>query len=243
MRILLLATLATLSFASIAAERTYAVLSFVGDRLLITQAMGETGTRVDRNVRQYAATGSDALDKVALRAVKAGVGRVDVAAKVETLSASNPRFYVAANTAMEQGGIGALVPILRPDLRDISASHWILVTKHRGDARVPLQEGTIGSGQMEGLGFYIDRFRRVQLMESGAGAEGILVPFAYLHFALVDGATGAVLRELDEMMSTTVARQSATHPWDTLTADEKVAYLERLIRSAADDAIPKLLAP
>jgi hypothetical protein len=243
MRILLLAALAAMSFASIAAERTYAVLSFVGDRLLITQAVAETGTRVDRNVRQYAATGSDALDKVALRAVKAGVVRVDAGAKVETLSVSNSRFYGAANAAMEQGGIGALVTMLRPDLRDIPATHWILVTKHRGDARVPLREGTIGSGQMEGLGFYIDRFRRVQLVDTGEGAEGVLAPFAYLHFTLVDAASGAVLRELNETMSTTVARQSATHPWDTLTADEKVAYLERLIRRAADDAVPKLLAP
>jgi hypothetical protein len=232
MRILLIAALVTLSLGAGAADRTYAVLSFVGDRLLIAQTMGETGSRIDRNVRQFAPTGSDQLDKVALRAVKAQVGRADAA-----------RFQAAAAATLDQGGVAGMVPVLQPELRAIPATHWILVTKHRGDARLQMYDGTIGTGQLEGLGFYIDRFRRVKIVQTGAGAEGILAPFAYLHFALIDATTGVVLRELDETMSMTAARQTATHPWDALTADEKVGYLETLIRRAADDAVPKLLSP
>src|SRR5947208_839563 len=131
MRSLLLAAFLGLSFAATAADRTYALLSFVGDRLLITQSTGETGSRIDRNVRQFVNTGSEQLDKMALRAVKEAVSRADGSAKLELLAASDARFFAAANAALDQGRVAGLVKVLQPELRAIPATHWILVTRHR----------------------------------------------------------------------------------------------------------------
>ena len=243
MRILLAAFLSLLSSVVLAGDRSYAVLSFVGDRLLISQASGETGTRVDRNVRQFAPTHSPVLDQAATRAVKAKIAAAERDAKVELLEAGNEHFYAAVNDSVGQDGVASLVRLLQPELRGIPATHWILVTKHRAPARVNLAHTSVGMGNLEGLGFYIDRGLHVASVKTGEGAEGIVAPFAYLRYSLVDAATGTVLREVNETQSFTVAKQSATHPWDALTGEEKVRYLEQLLRRSADDAVPKLLAP
>ena len=243
MRALLLAALAVLSFAAPAAERTYAALSLVGDRLLISQYNPQTGSRLDRNARSFLPLESNSLDRIALRAVLAAASQVDRAAQVDPLGVNDPRFYAAANAAVEQGGLDGLIAMLRPELKGVKATHWILVTKYRADTRAEMEHGTTGSGQVEGLGFYIDRVKSMRNVETGEQAVGFLAPFAYLRFTLVDAATGAVVRDEGEALMTTVSRQTAIHPWDALGSEEKVAILERLVQRAARQAIPKLLAP
>jgi hypothetical protein len=243
MRVLLCALLATLSFTAAAVDKTYAVLSLVGDRLLLSFYNPGTGSRLDRNDRQFVNLGNDALDRTALRAVKAAVAKADPQAKVELLSVGKASFYSAANATLDQGGVEALVTVLQPELKGIPASHWILVTKHRAEAQLRIREGTIGSGQLEGLGFYVDRVRTLQDVDTGAMSTGFVSPFAYLRLTLVDAATGKVLKEATSIMTTTAIKQSSTSAWDVLTPEEKVDYLEQLIRRGAADAVPKLLAP
>src|SRR3954471_12611023 len=64
----LLATILLLgaSAGALAAVPTYAVVSLVGDRLLISQYVPGTGSHIDRNTRQFAAMPDDALDRLVL---------------------------------------------------------------------------------------------------------------------------------------------------------------------------------
>src|SRR6478672_4570974 len=82
-----------------AADRTYAVLSLVGDRLLLSFYNPGVGSRLDRNDRQFVNLPDDMLDRTALRAVKAAVAEADAEAKVELLSVGNASFYSTANAS------------------------------------------------------------------------------------------------------------------------------------------------
>ena len=99
-----------------------------------------------------------------------------------------------------------------------------------------------GRGLVEGLGFYVDRVRPMQLASTGESALGYLAPFAYLRFTLVDAASGAIVREVNSDRARAVVHPSANHPWEALGSQETVRYLEELIDKAADSAVPKLLA-
>src|SRR4051812_15618802 len=120
MRALLLAALAALSFAASAAERTYAALSLVGDRLLIAQYNPQTGSRLDKNARSFVPLQGNALDRITLRAVIAEAGRVDRTARVDGLAVNEPRFYAAANEALDQGGLGPMIAMLKPALKSVA---------------------------------------------------------------------------------------------------------------------------
>lgn len=243
MRVAFAVLLAAFSCLAHAGERSYAVLSFVGDRLLVTQYVGKTGSNLDRNPRQYLDLASDVLDRTALREVRTQVDAIQPGAHIELLAATDKGLRDAARAAVERADVSPLVAALRPELKGIDVTHWILVTKARAEVRAPIREGTIGTGQVDGLGFYIDRWRSLQVVETGEITEGFLTPFAYLRVSLVEASTGKVVREEQALMSTTHTRQSATHPWDALDAEAKVAMLERLLRQGIGQAMPRLLAP
>lgn len=241
MRLALALVLAAASWACHAADRSYAVLSLVGDRLMISQYQPETGSRTNRNAQSFVETKNDALDRMAVRTVRDALDKAEPGAKVDLLAANDPKLYAAANQAVEQDAGPRLVAALRPSLKGLAATHWIVVSKFRGETRARVMNGSVGSGQVEGLGFYLDRTMTMTNTETGESATGFMAPFAYLRFTLVDAASGEVLAQQNEFESMSVSKQSATHPWDSLSADEKVAYLERLIRRGAADAIPRLL--
>ena len=242
MRVVAAVLLLAASCLAAAADRSYAVISLVGDRLLIAQASMATGSRIDRNPRQFLALKSDVLDRSAVRAVDAALRAAEPAARVELLAPNDPKLYEAANGALGPEGGAALAATLAPALRGIGTTHWILVSKYRGDTRARLLEGTIGTGQLEGLGFYIDRDRNLQNVDTGEHAIGFVAPFAYLRFTLVEAASGRVLAEVVDPATKTVSSATATHPWDAFTPEEKVQALESLLRSSAAASIPRLLA-
>ena len=240
MRVVVTALLLFATFAATAAERSYGVLSLVGDKLLIASAQMQTGSRLNRNRHSFLALDTDALDRAALRAVRAALAKADAGAKVELL-AGDEKLFAVANDALAADAGASLVASLRPALQGLGTTHWLIVSKFRGETRAKVREGTIGTGQLEGLGFYLDVDRSILNVDSGESTTGFVLPFAYLRFTLVDAATGQVIAEEREMETSTVAKQSATHPWEALTPEDKVAYLERLIQRSAADAVPRLV--
>jgi hypothetical protein len=243
MRSLAAAFLLLLCLPAAAADREYAVLSLVGDRLLISQQSAVTGSRLDRNQRQTVPVPSDTFDRTVLRLVKERIEEADARAKVHRLLVNDAKLRAAADAAVEPGAIVSVVPILKPMLKDVTATHWLLVTRHKAEARAQLEDGTVGSGTLDGLGFFVDRQRELQDIQTGHRSIGFVAPFAYLHFALIDAATGALVRESFATESLTVGNQTATHAWDALTPEDKVRYLEHLLDKAVGTQVPKLVAP
>ena len=224
-------------------DRRYAVLSLAADKLLIAQYNLTTGSRLDRNSRQFVPLSDDSLDRAILGSVDQAVRRVEPGAKPELLATDDPTLRSLADAGMESSKVDALIPLVRAQVPEGSATHLILVTKHRAEGRTRFASTTSGTGFFEGLGFYIDRVKRVRNTTTGAVTTGYIAPFAYLRFTLVDLATGSVVKTREETLSTVTASQAADTPWEALTGAQKVGFLQALAREAAGQAIPELLAP
>ena len=122
-----------LAFASLAQaqDRKYAVLSLIGDQLLIVER--ETSTEL---------------------------------------------FAAQARMLEEDAPVKSFLPTLRPVLEKAGATHVVLVTKLRQEARLRILDGTIGAGKIEGVGFYIDKGVRMRNVDTGEMSQGYVAPFA-----------------------------------------------------------------
>jgi hypothetical protein len=224
-----------------AAERTYAVLSLVGDKLTVARVELTTGSRLDRNARTVIETPGGELDRTMAFAIEDEIKRIAPDARVVLLGANDPALYAAQAAAID-GGVSTIMPALEATLRGAKASHLVLVTKHKGEARIPLDDGMIGSGALEGLGFYLDHDRYVLNRANGESSQGILAPYGYVRFSLVDLADSRTLVEHKATLAYTVSSQKAESTWQNLTPEEKVGYLKEIIRREAQDTVPKLVA-
>jgi hypothetical protein len=226
-----------------AAERTYAVLSLIGDRLMLVDRVDAIGSNIDRNTRKFVDMPGPALDNTALEAVEQALKRVDRGAEVMLLKAGNKQLARAQSKALDEGGVaGLMLAVLKDMLGKVSATHLILVSKHRGEARLLFADGRVGNGYLEGLGFYIDRNHRVENVQSGESSEGFLAPFAYFRIALIDLAASRVLGEETVTASRALGAQDKTNPWDALSGEQKVTLLENFIRAETRRVVPALVA-
>lgn len=241
--ILVAAVLLSLSLAGHAAGRTYAILSLVGDRLLIVSHQPTVGTRQDSNLRQYFDLATPDLDNVAVASVDTVVKRVQPDARTVLLAVREPQALRAQEKALEtDGSVGQVLEALAPALAGTGASHLILVTKERHETMIPLLHGHTGSGYLEGMGFYIDRTRRLRNSETGERYVGYLAPFAYFRVSVVDLASMRVEKDDRVFASFTRGNTESLHPWDAMSAQQKVAALQSVLRREIARVTPPLLA-
>jgi hypothetical protein len=232
------------SLAAQPSPRRYVVASFVGDKLDIVGAAMQTGSRLDNNSRKDVRDSEAALDKVVLAAVADAIERADRGAPVSLLSVPPSRLHDNPESMLQADGValpGAVVDVIDKQ----KATHVLLVTKLGGDAAFAVQNTTIGSGKVRGLGFYVDAQRPIKDVDTGRTSRGFLGPFAYVRLSLVDAATGKVMREKlvrgSEMVLSTSADQAAS-PWLALSAHEKVDRLSALVRREVGTAAESLIA-
>ena len=232
-----------LSLPLAAQERTYAIMSLVGDSLLIAHQAMSTGSRLDRNQRELVAVNTPALDNALVLALDDELKLEERGAKTVLLAARDPELFKLQSRSLEDGTVLAqLLPILGARAKQAGATHLILAVKHRDEARVRLADGRVGSGRLEGFGFYLDHNLTVVNRDTGEQTQGFISTFAFFRLALVDLATGKVLREEVVRESQSVANQKALGPWNAITAEQKVRILTQLIRQEAQRALPALLA-
>jgi hypothetical protein len=198
--LLVAALLAAAPLGALAVEaRKYAALSLLGDRLLIVTHEMATGSRRDTNQRQFVELQDASLDRAAtgaiadaLRAARATMDAVDVSA----LSIRDAQLFDLGQDALDDGDAGdALIAALRAKLGRVDATHLVLATKYRHASMLRLAAGHVGSGRLEGLGFYIDTTFKTRRSDTGERGTGFLAPFAYFRLSLVDLATWKVVRE------------------------------------------------
>jgi len=245
-RAMLAAVAMLVAATAVAGERTYAAMSLVGDGLLVVRHRGTTGTSLEGNLREFLSVPDPTLDRAALLAVDEAVRRADPSARVVLLGGRDPAAIEAqSRTLGSDGAAQAIVDALLPRLPKTGATHLILATKKRQEARFDLADGHFGSGQVEGLGFYVDSTLLTHQQGEGGYAVGLLAPFAYLDVVEVDMATGKVVAERPVKVSRTYSeRKSATlDPWDALSSNEKMRVLGELVRSGTARAVESLLAP
>lgn len=225
----------------------YAVLSLIGDRITIVTFRESVGSSLDRNLRQSVPTPGGSFDRVAANAVATAVVDARPGSKTTVLDTDDPALY--DRSAELAASPENLKPVAEPVAKEMAAdgTRWlVLVTKWRGPARLEGADGAIGSGALDGLGFYIDRFHRTPASETGASGIGFLAPYAYFALHLVDLTTGRVVRSETVQVAVVLPdtrNDRSLHPWDVLTGAEKQQRLEALIRQGVAGAIPRLLTP
>lgn len=247
MRILALALLVlALPVGALAQARQYAILSLVGDELTIVSREMTTGSRIDKNSELKVPLGRASLDRAMLLAVDEAVRRAEPAAQPILLAPRDPRLYAAATKSLDGGGTAAVFEAVRPVLAGTKATHLILVTKHRHRAMLRLKDGHVGTGFLQGLGFYLDhgsgtKGSSVNMADS---ERGFISPYTYFNVAVIDVASGRILSEQYVVGSNAHGVVSGTigNAWEALSDEEKDTQITRLIKEEAARVVPKVLA-
>ncbi len=231
-----------------AAERTYAVMSLVGDGLLFVQYRVKTGSSLSGHQRQAVPVADPVFDRTALLAVEAAVKRAQPKAEVVLLGGRDAGLLeVQAKSLGSPGAAQAIADALVPRLPKTGATHLILVSKARSASELRVDQSVVDTGALEGLGFYVDPSIVTRPPEGSAAAssQGLLAPFAYFDVALVDMASGRVVAERPVYASYAYveSQTGSLTPWDSLSSQEKMRILTKLVGDEVAKAVPALLGP
>jgi hypothetical protein len=238
-----LVCVASSSHAEDSAPRTYAVISLIGDKISVVGHRDTVGSTMERNRQGALAVQSRALDDTAVLAASDAIGRFDPRASIVMLASNDPALYELQNGLFEPQpqSRALLASAIRDPIQGQHATHLILIRKHRGDAAMRMQVQYVGSGKIEGVGFYVDPILRTRDLETNEMGAGFLATFAYIKVALVDANTMAVIREQPVEESTTMLTGKSLNPLDALTPAQKTAALRSVIIKATADGVKAVL--
>ena len=242
LRVALVALFLGLATASAVAQSKYAVLSSVGDRVTVVTRAMSTGSNVDTNRREPMELAGPGLDNAVLLAAEDGIKAADPSAQAILLAPRTPLAEQAAN-ASRDNALEKWAGETRAQLVPLGATHLIVISKHRGDARLKVASGSTGSGKLEGLGFYVDTSYAAADDNASQTARGFLASYAYLLIRMVDLQSGRQVGEQIVMASnTSVPGVDSTRAWDALPPEGKIAALRALATKEVEAAMPALLA-
>lgn len=228
------------------AQRTYAIVSLVGDRVEIVLRSAVVGSSIDQNRKDGLASAKGAIDKAILAAADQALKKSDPASKPVLLLANDPALYQLQDKMLvDEATATVLLERLRPMLADAHATHLLLFTKYRHEASFPLGREHVGNGMIEGAGFYVDFTLMTRAIGTNERARGFLAPFAYFQVSLIDLATSTVLKNRTMLGGTTrsAARGESGDPWDALSDAQKIDLLLRIVRYQAFSATTEIIAP
>ena len=223
-----------------------AALSLIGDRLQVVSAQMQTGSRIDRNRKESVALQTDELDTATVLGFDKRVRALRPDLGVLLLRANDRSIHelqdaVIAGTRDIKDLLAAVAPLAKRS----GATHLVLFAKHRGEAQIQIGDGSVGTGYIEGLGFYVDRWSRPRQTDTGIQEAGLLAPFAYYQALLVDlDGLRVVAQESSHQARALLpgARVTdLTDPWNYLTPAEKVETLKALSAEGLERLVPKIL--
>lgn len=231
----------TLAATSVAAQRKYAVLSSVGDRVTVVTRNMSTGSNVDTNRREPMDLAGPGLDNAVLLSAEDGIKAADPAAQTVLVAPRTPLAMQSAAAARD-GNLEKWASEARGQLAGLGATHAIVIAKHRGDARLNVGSSSTGTGKLEGLGFYVDASYNAADDQGSQAALGFLASYAYVVIRVLDVQTGKVVGEEIVMASNSaVPGADSLRAWDALTPERKVAALRTLATKEVEGAMPSLL--
>ena len=240
---LALASLLLAVAAHAADGRKYAVLSLIGDEMLVVGAQPATGQRLDRNSRNFLRLEDPIIDKTVLLAANELLKRLTGTDPVLLFARERPIYAMQQQLMNEGQGMVNLLGHIRPLARGTGATHLVLFTKARREARMQLADTALGVGTVEGVGFYVDPFTEVIVRDRQQNAVGFVAAFAYFDVALVDLDKGTIVAEQRVSGSRTMAAPNsvATEVWSGISGAEKMRMLQEIIRNEIARVVPALL--
>lgn len=247
----LLAMSACLAISSLALPaaaqqaRSYAVLSLAIDKLTMVAPQMTTGSHIDRNMRQIVDLLDDSMDIATVQAAELAIKQVQPGAEVELFSTRSAKAYAAAGMDEATEDTPALMAALKPFFSNTQAPYFVLITKHRGDAKFQFHKAIQGIGKLAGAGFYVEdrQDQRIVDANTGENLSGFFAPYALLRFRLIDIAGQKVLRDTTAQMTKVHAGTlDAPSAWNSMSAEDKTKLLQRMINQTVNEGVGKLLA-
>ena len=244
---LLAASGAVLSGAALAAGAPpgpgtgYAVVSLIGDKLSVVTHEASTGTMIERNKTQTLPVNGTVFDAEVMAQAEAALKRADAQARVSLYDLSSPAMFEQQERFLE-GGKLHFSPAVVATMRKEGATHLVLVTKQLATAQLRAGDHDgLGSGYLQGMGFYIDRAVHMIENKSGETGRGYFAPFVFAKVTLVDLDTLDVVNEASvkvNISAASVGVAASPDAWDALTPQGKISALRSLI----DDHLPQAVA-
>lgn len=121
----------------------------------------------------------------------------------------------------------------------------MVFTRHCDDADLRFLNVTDSTGQLEGLGYYVDHHSRVRLIEAMQVGVGYLASFTHFRATLIDVATslvvGTAATRANIVTSAVGAQTASTHPWDALTPAQKMGQLRDLVIREVERMVPQVV--
>lgn len=227
-----------------AAKRSYLVLSLLGDSITVVTQQSRTGTRLNRNIMDSIALPEGIFDKPNLMSMETAIKSADPTADVTVLFVSAVKALGDAEK-FSDGDELRLPPKLDAWLKQVNTTHLILLTPHRAEANIKGERDGVGSGLLQGLGFYIDRELKIMNTQTGVHRDGYLAPFTYFKLQLVDRASGRIVRQQlvaeAVMLGDVMRTEGVGDPWEMLSTQDKVTSLRGMLSEQIAQAMPKLL--
>jgi hypothetical protein len=225
------ATAAVWSTAHTKEPRRFAVISLLGDKLEFVYPASTTGTNLDRNARQNLDDPKGAFDQIALKVVAGVIEKSEPGAQVTLLGIPPSPLHDQPEKLISGNSVG-LPGAAITTIEQAQATHVVLLTKYRSEARLPLLDSFVGTGFLRGLGFYLDSDMRLLLTNSRESGAGFIATYAYVRLTLADARTGAVIKQRlmkAAKVDAVAGSEKATNPWDVLSAEEKISRLKSLL--------------
>jgi hypothetical protein len=238
------AALATGSHAQ-TPPRSYAVVSEFAREINVVIFQESTGTMLGNNLRDRIPVANGAFDKLVLVQAKQMIEKGQPGAKPWLVAPLDTDLF-DARTVFVEGGTVAFPADLAAALKERGSTHLLAFTKLRAAASMKAENGQYGTGQVEGIGFYVDRLQQTKNTKTLVDSVGFVAPYTYFRASLIEVATGKVLR----MRRTTegevlVAERAdqARDPWAAMSANDKVRVLGDMLKREVDTALKDMLAP
>lgn len=239
----LAAGLCLAAFAVSAADekspRAYAVISLVADELRVIGQEPTTGSVLSRNGVATTPLPFDVLELSALKAATAAVLKADSRAKVAPVKMTEPLFYEMQADFID-GKLAKLPEAMLKPLRSAPVTHLLLLTRFRDDARLTTANGTLGTGKLEGVGYYVDLETRMRRVDSNAISVGYIAPYVYIRASVIDLKSLAVERTKTSTWGLALAAAGSTAGSDVWAMMDDAAKINRL-RDALETQITQLV--
>lgn len=216
----------------------YAVVSLVGDQITVSIRQFTTGTRLNRTEDIASPVLGQRLDDEVLEEVDKLLPTLVPGAQVSLLGLSSAEAYRVPTDTLLQ------MPALQKALQAEHPDRIVLVHKLRQETRLFVEGGYVGSGHLQGLGFYLDNSMKLVRGEAGRTNRGFIAPYAYIGLSLIDGRDLREIRTVPVAASEVIAASAGSTglAWDALNDEHKVTTLRAMLREAVRANLPKLLA-
>jgi hypothetical protein len=225
-----------------ATRRSYVAMSIIGDKLTVVTYVPSIGIN-DVNRRETLPVTDATFDKDALRAAGQVLARADAGAPPAFLLGNLTTHY--DNHDKLFAGARLVLPAdLLEAARRTKATHLLLISKRRGEAKLQLVQTTTGTGRLEGLGFYLDHQMNTVNAETKEVATGFIAPYVYADVSLVDLTTLDIVKSVPVTAATGFFASRALGgigPWDAITPNRKIEMIRTMVTREVGAATAEVL--